>query len=280
MERTKKRVLTRDQKIVLAVVVALTVIAWIYTAAFGDMDGMNSMSMDMSGGGDAQMEQAMANRALKAAYAPSMPPFSMFVPMWIVMCVGMMLPTALPMIFTFHTISSRRAAQGFTSTPTYMFIAGYVLLWALFGLVCWGVGEIVIALVGNLITDAVHSVIGGAVIFLLAGIYQLTPLKNACMRGCQNPVLFVMNQWRSGKGGALLMGMRHGFECIGCCWALMIVLFPLGMMNLFWMGLFTVLMFAEKNSKHGLLLSKVIGWVLIAAGVICIGMGLFVQSLR
>lgn len=279
MEQTKKFHLNKQQVIVLIVIIALTICAWIYTAVNASSSGMDGMSMDMTGAADPEMDAQMAERLAAAAYSPTMPPFSMFVPMWIVMCIGMMLPTAVPMIFAFDTISKRRRAQGFGNSPTYLFILGYVLLWALFGVVCWLVGEGIIALIGGYFTSWTHTLIGVAVIFLIAGVYQLSPLKDACMRGCQHPLAFVLHNWKAGGSGALLMGMKHGMECIGCCWALMVVLFPLGMMNLFWMGLFTLIMFFEKNAKFGTLLSKIVGWLLIVAGAILCIMGIVLLAL-
>ncbi|MDL2236251.1 DUF2182 domain-containing protein [Christensenellaceae bacterium OttesenSCG-928-K19] len=262
----KKKFLSRDQWVILIIVVALTLVAWIYLAANGSDSDMAGMSMDMTGANDPSMDQQMAERLGAAAYKPTMPGFSMFVPMWIIMCIGMMLPTAVPMFFTYHTVSKRRAQGGSAIGPTLLFVLGYVLLWALFGVACWVVGTLIINLVGDLITSWAGNTIGVAAIFLFAGVYQLTPLKNACLKGCQHPLQFVMHKWKEGMGGALLMGMRHGIECIGCCWALMLVLFPLGMMNLFWMGIFTIVMFFEKNAKYGTIISKMAGVLFLIAG--------------
>lgn len=278
MSEQKKPFLNKEKIVILLIIVALTIGAWVYTAVSSNSGDMAGMSMDMTGAADPAMDDLMTERLASAAYAPTMPPFSMFVPMWVIMCIGMMLPTAVPMIFSFHTISTRRKQQGFGSSPTTMFIIGYVLLWALFGIVCWLVGEGIILLVGDLFTSWTHTLIGVAAIFLLAGIYQLSPLKNACMRGCQHPLTFVLHNWKAGSSGALFTGMKHGLECIGCCWALMIVLFPLGMMNLFWMGLFTLIMFFEKNAKFGTLLSKIVGWLLIIAGAILCIMGILMLT--
>lgn len=269
-----KKKLKKDQIIIICVLSVLTIAAWIYLAWNGTGDSMQGMAMDMTGGNNPGMEQQMSERLAVSAYTPAMPSFSMFVPMWIIMCIGMMLPTAVPMFFTFYTISGRRRKLGFPSGPTFAFILGYIVLWAIFGLLCWVVGNIIIQLFGAYINGWPQSMIGVSAIFLLAGIYQLSPLKNACLRGCQHPLQFVLHRWQNGYSGAVKMGMRHGMECVGCCWALMVVMFPLGMMNLFWMGIFTVLMFVEKNAKYGTFVCKIAGIIFLVTGSILFVTGL------
>ena len=269
-----KKKLNKDQIIIISILSVLTIAAWIYLACSGAGGSMEGMAMDMTGGNDPGMDRQMSERLAVSAYTPDMPSFSMFVPMWIIMCIGMMLPTAVPMFFTFHTISGRRRKLGFPAGPTFAFILGYVVLWGIFGLLCWGAGNIIIQLFGAFITDWPQSMIGVSIIFLMVGVYQLSPLKNACLRGCQHPLQFVLHRWRNGYSGAIRMGMRHGMECVGCCWALMVVMFPLGMMNLFWMGIFTVLMFVEKNAKYGTFVSKVAGAIFLIAGSILFIIGL------
>lgn len=271
MDQKRKKYFDKEQAVVFIIIVILTMASWIYTAR-ASVSG-SGMSMDMTGAVDPEMDAQMAGRLTEAAWKPVMLPFSMFVPMWVVMCIGMMLPTAVPMIFAFNIISKRRRKQGFGNSSSYLFIGGYILLWALFGIICWLAGEGIMLLIGNRFTSWIHTLWGVAAVFLIAGIYQLSPFKDACMRGCQHPLSFIMHNWKAGAGGALLMGMKHGMECIGCCWALMIVLFPLGMMNLFWMGLFTLIMFFEKNSRFGTLLSKIVGWLLLIAGIMLMILG-------
>lgn len=261
----QKRKLNKDQLIVLAIIIALTVISWLLLALYGG-GGMQGMNMDMTGGADPQMQAEMDTRLVSSVYTPTMPGFSIFVPMWIVMSIGMMLPTAIPMVFTFHAISKRRSELGFKNAPTYLFVLGYAILWAIIGFAFWAAGTLIVYLVGPGITDWTHNMIGIAVIFAVVGAYQLTPLKSICLTGCRYPLQFVLHNWRSGFGGALTMGMKHGIECIGCCWALMAVMFPLGMMNLFWMGVLTVVMFLEKNARYGALISRVVGVIFAIAG--------------
>ncbi len=257
----------------MLIVSALTLVAWVYLAALSSAD-MAGMSMDMTGAADPEMERQMAARLQSAAFTPTVPAFSMFVPMWVVMCVGMMLPTAVPMFFAYHTVSKRRGGGRGAALAVAWFVLGYLLLWALFGLACFAVGTLIIGWAGAAVTSWAGSMAGVAVIFLFAGVYQLTPLKNACLKGCRHPLQFVLNKWKDGAAGALIMGMRHGVECIGCCWALMLVLFPLGMMNLFWMGIFTVIMFFEKNNKFGIVICKATGTLLLIAGGVILAVSL------
>lgn len=111
------------------------------------------------------------------------------------------------------------------------------------------------------------SLIGGAVL-IAAGLYQLTPLKNVCLKHCRSPLHFIMHRWREGYLGALIMGMDHGAYCLGCCWGLMLVLFVVGIMNIAWMGILTLVIFVEKISKHGVVISKVVGGLLILLGLV------------
>jgi len=259
--KTRKRT-QPGQIAVIAVVIALTVMAWIYMAYSG---GSGGMVMDM-GAGDPSMEAAMEQRLADAALTPSLPSFGMFVPMWVAMCIAMMLPTALPMIHCMNRICERRKVQGRAYAPSWLFILGYVVLWVAFGIVCWVVAYLLFMLIGGWLGDWRHLWIAVGAVFVFGGVYQLSPLKNACLKGCQHPVSFIMKSWKEGRSGAFQMGMKHGAACVGCCAALMIVMFPLGMMNLVWMGIFTIIMFAEKNARIGTLLSKIVGWLLLVAG--------------
>lgn len=266
--------ITTGEKIVFAVVIILTVACWIYMAFNSGSSGMDGMVMNMDAGLDPSMEADMQNRLASSATLVSLPPISMFVPMWVAMCIAMMLPTAIPMIHCMNRISLKRRQQGRAYAPSWFFILGYVIVWVSFGLVCWVVGYFIFSVFGTYLSDwRILWIVVGCV-FAFSGIYQLSPLKYACLHGCQHPVSFLLKHWHEGKTGALRMGLLHGGNCSGCCAALMIVMFPLGMMNLVWMGLFTVLMFLEKNARFGTILSKIAGWLLLVAGVIVTVMGL------
>jgi predicted metal-binding membrane protein len=264
--KNKQTRYSREQKVIFALIIFFTIAAWVYIVINSSTSPMSGMSMDMTGGLNPTMDAAMADRILAAASGPSAPAFEMFVPMWVVMSIGMMLPTAIPMIMTFNTISNNRRKKGNAFTPTWIFILGYVIVWSVFGVVCWTIAYVIFALIGPWLAEWQHLLLSVGVMFLFIGIYHISPLKNACMRGCQNPMSFVAHHWRNGNGGAIYMGLLHGATCVGCCWALMVALFPLGIMNLVWMGLFTIIMFAEKNLKYGSLIGKIVGLLMIVAG--------------
>jgi len=272
----RKASLRREQWVLLILIIVLTLGAWAYSvhSVHNATGGGMSMSMDPSGAGlEPAMEQAMSSRLRDAAIGPVSPAFAMFVPMWMVMCVAMMLPTVWPMAFAYAAISRQRRARGVAFAPTWAFLIGYLIVWGLFGLVCWAAAVGLFGLIGGWLADRRHLMVGIGGLFLATGGYQLSPLKNACLATCRHPLLFVIHHWREGYLGAVVMGMHHGGLCVGCCWALMVVLFPLGMMNLLWMGAFTLIMYLEKNIRYGVLIGRVAGSLLLAAGCVLLLMG-------
>ena len=152
--------------------------------------------------------------------------------MWWVMMLGMMLPSAAPMILMYDTLQRRKRERDEHYVPTTMFVAGYLIVWGAFSVAAtaaqWSL------LQSSLLSPmlALTSPVWGGVLFILAGIYQLTPFKYACLRQCRSPFAFVLNHWRDGWSGALRMGAGHGLYCLGCCWVLMALLFAVGVMNL------------------------------------------------
>ncbi len=192
----------------------------------------------------------------------------LFLSTWVVMMTAMMLPTAAPMVMTFAAVSQQRRSRQLVYVPTGLFVLGYLLAWGSLGLLAYAVSAL-----PPLIAQAVpelakySGLIGGAVL-IMAGAYQFSPLKNVCLSSCRTPLGYVMTHWREGRSGALLMGLHHGLYCIGCCWALMTIIFVVGVMNLAWMALLSLFMFIEKLSAHGLIVGKIVGILLIAAGVV------------
>ena len=169
-----------------------------------------------------------------------------FLGLWVVMMVAMMAPTAAPMILTYQAINARRTER--SAVPaTWVFTGGYLLLWALTGLLAyalaWGTE---IATRHFALSPRWAARIGGAIL-CAAGIYQFTPWKAFCLTRCSHPVGFIMSFWRGGLSGAFRMGWRHGLYCLGCCWLLFAILFPLGMMNVAAMAAITLLILAEKT---------------------------------
>jgi predicted metal-binding membrane protein len=187
--------------------------------------------------------------------------------MWSVMGVAMMLPTAFPLVLLFRRFWRARHATSTALGPALELAGGYVVAWVAFGLVAallqWGLEH------AELVTPALGELrqprIGGAVL-LCAGLFQLTPLKAACLSRCRSPLMFLNTRWREGRPGPFLMGLDHGLFCLGCCWALMLVMFVAGAMNLLWMAALTVLMLAEKCLPHGRELGWLAGIALLVAG--------------
>ena len=174
-----------------------------------------------------------------------------FLAMWVVMMVAMMFPSAAPMILTFHKVQASRRRSGGAIPLTCLFVAGYMLVWTGAGVVAYVAARAADAIGrGALPSPDASARIGGAIL-VAAGIYQLTALKDACLAKCRTPVAFIMSSWRGGADGALRMGGLHGAYCLGCCWLLFVVLFPLGIMNLSAMAALTLLICAEKLLSWG-----------------------------
>lgn len=167
--------------------------------------------------------------------------------MWNVMMVAMMLPSLFPWLVLFEPAQSLR------------FSLGYFTVWAVYCLVAAGAQHYL---------RVEHAVSGAtaAALLIIAGAYQLTPMKQACLRKCRSPLGHVLTHWRSGRAFWLRVGLGHGMNCLGCCWALMALAFALGVMNLAWMAAVTVLLVAEKMLPQGELFSRVTGVALITVG--------------
>jgi predicted metal-binding membrane protein len=185
--------------------------------------------------------------------------FGSILAMWIVMMVAMMLPSAAPMLALFAGTERGRHPASVTA-----FGAGYVIVWTVFSVAAAAL-QAVLQQSMLLSSDlAMTNVWLGAGLLALAGVYQLTPLKDACLFRCRSPLGFLLSRWREGVGGALAMGMRHGAYCLGCCWALMALLFVGGIMNLAWIAALAVFVLVEKVVATGPWLSRVSGAALLA----------------
>ena len=186
------------------------------------------------------MPHAQRWSALDAAFA--------FV-MWSVMMIAMMTPSAAPMILAFHRL-------GRSTRATAAFVGGYLAVWAAFSAIATVVQGALQALsMMDAGTMRVTPMLGGA-LFLVAGIWQLTPLRDACLSRCRSPVSFLMTEWRDGTRGAFVMGARHGAWCVACCWALMLLLFAAGVMNLLWVAAIGAWVLLEKTLPDARWLSR------------------------
>ena len=192
---------------------------------------------------------------------------AVFLPMWSVMMAAMMLLSTMPMVIAFSTINRSRRGSGEAYVPTWIFVAGYAVVWVLSGVPGYLAKVGLTTLADQL--SSVQSAAGllGGIVLVGAGLYQLSPLKTRCLSKCRTPMSFVIHNWRDGYRGALLMGVHHGLYCLGCCWALMVVMFPVGIMNLAWMAGLALLILVEKVAPLGRRVARVSGLGLVLAGV-------------
>jgi predicted metal-binding membrane protein len=196
-----------------------------------------------------------------------------FLSTWTPMMAVMMLPSAAPMI-----LLHRRGVGGpgriQSELRTAIFVGAYLLVWAAAGIGVW---------IGARITDALLPVparaLGVAAILLLAGVYQFTPLKSACLRVCRSPMDFLLTHWYPGLSGELRLGLEHGIYCLGCCWALMAVFAGAGAMGLVWAAIIALVVFAEKALPRGLAVGRVMGTGLIGAAALVAARPEIAQSL-
>lgn len=197
------------------------------------------------------------------AHAMALP---LFMVTWLVMMAAMMLPAIVPVVMMVHRWSTSRGLGGRITVP---FVAGYLLLWGAAGLAAYG---LLTFLESTLVGGPSLVRLGGALV-VVAGIYQLTPLKDTCLRQCRSPLSLLMQHARtlqSGMAGRLRVGAAHGAYCLGCCWALMTVLVLIGMMNLAWMAAVAAVILTEKVLTSGTGFSRAFGAVLVGAGLVVV----------
>ncbi|WP_457972359.1 DUF2182 domain-containing protein [Arthrobacter sp. D1-17] len=175
-------------------------------------------------------------------------PLGYFLTTWMVMLAAMMFPSVAPMVTAYAKISRRRRETGRYAPrgSTALFVVGYLVAWTAFGLVAYGLYGAVVVLAPGAFTADPSGRFAAAGVILAAALYQLTPAKNGCLTKCRTPMHFVLHGLRPGYGGALRMGVEHGAWCVGCCWALMVALFALGVMSVGWMALMGAFIAAEK----------------------------------
>jgi predicted metal-binding membrane protein len=186
--------------------------------------------------------------------------------MWWVMMIAMMLPSAAPMILLYGLMNRRQASRGSASVSSAIFALGYLTVWGAFSLLAttlqWQLEKLALMSPAMVTTSAVL----GGLILIAAGLYQLTPFRDACLQSCRGPIEFFARFWRPGAAGAWKMGLRHGLFCLGCCWMLMALLFYGGVMNLYWIIGLTSYIFLEKLVPRGMLVSRLASVVLIVWG--------------
>ncbi len=192
--------------------------------------------------------------------------FGLMLAMWTIMMVGMMLPSAGPTTLVYAAVARKAAREGTPIAPTAAFVAGYLAMWTLFSLGAtfaqWGLEAT--ALLSPMMVSTSPGL--GATLLAGAGLYQLTPLKDACLAHCRSPAHFIAEHWRPGTSGALRMGLEHGAYCLGCCWVLMGLLFFGGVMNLLWIAGITLFVLLEKMVPFGAGGGRLAGAGMIMAG--------------
>jgi len=262
-----ENVLRRDRRVVIAALSVIIVAGWAYVLSGAGM-GMSAFDMTSltralgpSHDGTADMAAMATPAAWNAGYAVLM------ATMWWVMMIAMMLPSAAPMILLHAKVDRRQhlregEAGGVLSTGT--FLLGYLLVWGLFSVAAAGLQWAFegAGVLSPMTLNSTNAVFAGFIL-LFAGIYQLTPIKRACLRHCRGPISFLSRHWRPGARGAFVMGLHHGAYCVGCCWGLMAILFFGGVMNLYWVIGLALIVLMEKVMPLGARLSIVTGGLLV-----------------
>ncbi len=233
--------IARQRNIILATLVVLAASGWL---VFLDQ-ARQPMGMGHHTGPDLTMGRS----------------WPLFMGMWVAMMVAMMFPAAAPMVVMYARM--RRSDP----TSVGLFTGSYIALWIVFGVAAYLLSAAVESAASGSDWVAMNWGRTGGALLVLAGIYQLTPLKDICLRHCRTPLSFVMTRWRDGRGGAIRMGLLHGLYCVGCCWLLFLILIPLGVMNVAAMTAVAALVFAEKVIPHGRGIGLVASVVLVAYGV-------------
>jgi predicted metal-binding membrane protein len=234
--------LQRERYIILAFLFGLAAIAWTVMIWQVSTDDIMAMGLTMGMG------------------------TLLFMAIWITMMVAMMFPTAAPMILIFARTHRDKRARGKPYVPTWIFLSAYMLIWVLFGTVAYGAAIFGERLAEQSMWVADNAARIGGVLLMIAGIYQMTPLKHACLSKCRSPLQFILSSWRDGYTGSFRMGLEHGGYCLGCCWMLFVILFPLGMMNIAAMAVITLLIFAEKSLARGQAIARYAAVALIIYG--------------
>lgn len=236
----------RDRALLVAslLLVAAGSWGWLLSGA-GTMEDMGGMLMPMSSG------------PWTASHA------AVVLAMWAAMMAAMMLPSAVPMVLFYAMLARRQRAAAQAGGSAALFIAGYVAVWAGFSVAATSLQFVLerLALLSPMMETTSVALAGG--VLIAAGIYQWMPLKQSCLRRCRSPLEFVLTRWRAGPTGALVMGLRHGADCLGCCWLLMLLLFVGGIMNLGWIAGLALFVLVEKLAPAG-------HWIGRAAGVLLV----------
>ena len=202
----------------------------------------------------------MADAGMTAMPSMARPPFAALVLMWWLMMVAMMLPSAAPVVLLYARVRQMRGRDSAVAR-TWVFLLGYVAAWLAFSVAAAAAQHLLVG--GAMVVVHPHAV---SLLLVVAGAYQLSPLKSACLRECRSPAQFISRHWRPGPWGALRLGILHGAYCVGCCWLLMALLFVGGVMNFAWIAALTVIVGVEKLAPRGAWIGRAAGIALIVWG--------------
>lgn len=265
-----EKILRRDRRVTAAGLAILCALAWAWLIAGA---GLGMSLSDMATAALFPHKMAMADGSGGRMMWPwSAADAALMIAMWWIMMIAMMTPSAAPMILLHARVARHAQASGKDPDGgldhSALFVAGYLLIWLSFAVAATAV-QWALEAAGLVSTMMMSSSSAGvtAAVLIAAGVYQWTPLKNACLRECRAPFQFLSRHWRAGKLGALRLGVLHGGYCVGCCWALMALLFVGGVMNPIWIVALAVLVLTEKLAPGGAALSRPIGTLLVAWGV-------------
>ncbi len=242
------------RRVIGLAIAAVTLLAWVY---------LFHLSRQMSAAAADETMMAAMGMAMTAPWTWT--DLLLTFVMWTVMMVGMMAPSVTPVLLL---AANAPRSERHVIPPVLLFGAGYLLVWVGFSAIATVTQWLLHA--GALLSPAMAASsprIAGAIL-IGAGLYQLTPLKNMCLTHCRSPIDFLMSHWRGGRAGPIRMGVHHGLYCLGCCWALMAVLFAVGVMNLLWVAGLALLVLVEKMMPATVLVSRMAGAALLIAGAI------------
>ena len=243
-------VLKHDRAVIAVGIAVIAALAWAYLAYLA-----------------LKMGEMGAGMAMPRMGAWTAADFGLMFLMWSVMMAGMMIPSASPMVLMFATINRSRREADTPYVPTGLFLSAYILVWTAFAglatLANWVLHSS--GLLTSMMGASASNYLGGGLL-IVAGLFQWSPLKSACLSHCRSPMSFLVNDWRDGPWGALGMGLRHGTYCLGCCWALMGLLFVLGVMNLAWIAALAMFVLLEKAAARARVITAVSGLILVLWG--------------
>jgi predicted metal-binding membrane protein len=255
--------LRRERLIALGAMLLIAVLAWTWLVR----EAARMAGMDMPGMADVRMNHLQMMSPAFTAWSRSLALY--LFGMWFVMMIGMMVPSAAPMVLLYLGVArhAERGGQRFASAA--WFLLGYLLAWGAFSmgatLAHWALES------AAMMTPAMRTAnrAAGALVLIAAGIYQWLPVKDACLTHCRAPLSFIQQHggFQPSAGGAMRLGLLHGLYCVGCCWALMLVLFAVGVMNLLWIAALMCVVLAEKLVPRGRWIARIVGAVATASGL-------------